>query len=247
MCSSLTVFGGRGRSVRLKRVWVCAALAILLRPAVSYAERIDFLASQGLRSTSSISGNDNGMVSAGEMVRDWIDPPPSGFANIFYSCVDLRNIVRDPQTVSIRSTDDSTGGLAGGMARAGWLFDRWAADIHASGSGVMAAGLQAAIWETLYDSPTNTATDINNSLLGGSFRLNTNGVVRTYAAHYLGSLVDGSGYHSESAIWLNTTHGQDQVTQRASEPSTLLLLGTAMLLMAGRLRRPKSKPNQPTT
>lgn len=46
---------------------------------------------------------------------------------------------------------------------------------------------------------------------------------------------------SGSGVWLDSAPGQHQLTRLVSEPSTLLLLGTALLIAAGRLRRPKSK------
>lgn len=206
----------------VKSVFVCTALAVLLLPAVNYAERIDFLTSQELRSTLSVSETRNGTAGAGEKVGDRIDPTPSGFANTFYAySVDLLNIVRTP--------------------RATRLFDE-VADNNASNT--ITANLQGRIWETLYDSPTDGATTVYTSLIDGGFRLNSTEDPRTYEAR-LGSLVDGSS--TGSAARLDTSLSQDRLTQRVSEPSTLLLLGTAMLLMAGRLRRPKSKPNPPTT
>jgi hypothetical protein len=215
-----------------------AALVSLIAPAASRADEIDFIRNQGLRANVSIdlSGvHDNLVVSAGELVWDWMTPTPDGFADVFYTyCIDLLNIVRDPQTVSVRSTTEYSNPMTAvdGINRAAYLFNRHAADVHLSGSATLAAALQVAIWETLYDGDTNLGS--------GNFVLNTTGAVRMAASGYLASLFEASGAsYSSAATWLDAIGGQDQIMGSVSEPSTLLLLGTAMLFAAGRLRKPK--------
>ena len=54
------------------------------------------------------------------------------------------------------------------------------------------------------------------------------------------SLRSGEGYHTSVAAVLITQHGQDQMTSRVSEPSSLLLLGAVLTLVARRARRVQS-------
>jgi hypothetical protein len=51
------------------------------------------------------------------------------------------------------------------------------------------------------------------------------------------SLHSGDGYHTSVAAVLVTQHGQGPVTSRVSEPSSLLLLGAGLTLVARRARR----------
>ena len=51
------------------------------------------------------------------------------------------------------------------------------------------------------------------------------------------SLHSGEGYHASVAAVLVTQHGQDQITSRVSEPSSLLLLGAVLTLVARRARQ----------
>lgn len=232
--------------MRLKQIAACVFVAVVMAPSVSQADDIDFIPNQGLRSNVSISLSgvySNLLVGAGELVWDWITPTPTGFTDIFYSyCVDLLYVLNDPQTVTRRSTTEyhNAGTVDGGIGSAAYLFNANAAAIHASGNATLAAGLQVAIWELLYDN--------NSDLSAGSFVLNTTGAIRTAANGYLATLFDGSGgRYSASATWLDTLNGQDQMTFGVSEPSTLLLLGTAMLIAASRLRRPRAKARQLAT
>ncbi|HEY7497026.1 MAG TPA: PEP-CTERM sorting domain-containing protein [Vicinamibacterales bacterium] len=166
------------------------------------------------------------IVSAGELNWTWLNGTPAGYATNFFSyCVDAVNVLRDPQVVDVRGTADM--GSAG--AKVAWLFNTFADEVRASGSGVRAAALQVAIWEALYDA--------SNSLTGGTFRLNTTGAVRTQAASYLSQLYS-SNYTNARTTWLDTARGQDQITRQAvPEPATLLLMGCAGLLFARQRRR----------
>jgi hypothetical protein len=203
---------------------VCAGLA--LSPAPASAEIIDFTGMGRYAAVSVNMAGSNMSVYAGEITWSFVGAAPEGFAQTFYSyCVDLLNVLRDFQTVTVSSTDESG---SDGLAKAAWLFNTFASTIHTSGTGAEAAGLQVAIWEALYDSA--------NSLSGGIFRLNTTGAVQTAANNYLSALYANGSYHTGTATWLDTRYGQDQITARVSEPSTLLMLGAALLAAAGRLR-----------
>jgi len=209
---------------------VSLAAALVLSPAVAGAEIIDFTG-MGRRSTVSVAGVYTGTVYAGELNWTWIGAAPEGFAQTFYTyCVDLLNLVVDPQTVVVGSSSSQPGAGAG---RAAWLFNMYAPSVRASGTNTQAAALQVAIWEALYDS--------SGDLGLGNFRLTTTGAIRDQANAYLASLYYAPGaYHTSVATWLDTARGQDQITARVSEPPTLLLFGLSLLLFAGRLRRPAS-------
>jgi PEP-CTERM motif len=211
-------------------VSVCFALVVVLgiaRPA--RAETIDF---RGLglhvANLSITVGSATGSISAGELNWAWMYGTPAGYATNFFSyCVDAVSALRDPQVVDIRSTSDMASSTAG--AKVAWLFNRFADEVRATGSNVRAAALQVAIWEAVYDT--------SNSLTGGSFRLNTTGAVRSQAASYLSQLYS-SDYTNARATWLDTSRGQDQITRQAiPEPSTLLLVGCASVLLARRRRK----------
>jgi len=213
---------------------VILGLATLL-PSTANAALIDFQG-VGHASTVSISGVRNGTFSAGELNWVWIGTAPEGFASSFYSyCVDVSQNLRDPQDVTVRSSDGFSNGVAGGGSKAAWLFNEYAAGIRSSvgtTANIMAAALQVAIWEATYD----TARD----LAGGNFVLNTTGTIRTYANTYLQELYSAgaASWTSASATVLEARSGQDQITAHVSEPSSLLLMGVAFLVFANRLRRP---------
>ena len=217
-----------------------AALLLTLAcvPSAAYANQIDF-SRVGHGATVSISGIRTGVFTAGELEWQWVGTAPAGFAQSFYSyCVDVTQNLADPQEVTPRSSDGFTNGVAGGGSKAAWLVNTYAADIRANtNSGlanVQAAALQIAIWEAMYDTAQN--------LSGGSFILNTNGDIRTQANAYLTALygAGNGGYFTSTATILETISpnpGQDQIVARVSEPSTLLLMGVALIVFAKRTRR----------
>jgi hypothetical protein len=65
------------------------------------------------------------------------------------------NELLDPQQVTVDSTNSLTTPAADGAAKAAWLFNTFAAGIHAGGTGIQAAALQVAIWEAIYDGTAN--------------------------------------------------------------------------------------------
>ena len=173
-------------------------------------------------------------MAAGELNWRWLYGTPDGFKQDFFSyCVDALNYLRDPQTVSIDTTENLA--LSGGNrpaatnagARVAWLFNTFAESVHASGSGIAAAALQVAIWEALYDGSSG-------DLAGGNFRLNTTGTVRTQAGTFLSAL-QGSNYSTANATWLNTSYGQDQITHGVPETVSMLMLGMGLLAYRRRL------------
>ena len=214
------------------------AAALLITASSASAEVIDFT---GLGKSAAISATlTQGTttyvrnVSAGELNWSWIGATPEGFATSFYSyCIDLVNYLVDPQTVTVGSSEGFTNGVVDGGAKAAWLFNTFAAGIHAAGTGIQAAALQIAIWEAMYDR--------TGSLTDGDFRLATTGAIATQATAYLNALYSGGSYPTSVAAVLDTQRGQDQVTSRVSEPSTLLLLGAGLALVARRARKLQSR------
>lgn len=214
--------------------------SVMLLPSTALADTIDFK-NVGHASTVSISGVRNGTFAAGELNWAWIGTAPEGFASSFYSyCVDVTQNLQDPQNVTVRSSTGFTNSSdPNGGAKAAWLFNEYAAGIRSSvdaSANTMAAALQVAIWEAMYDSTYNST-----SLQSGNFVLNntTDSQIRGYANTYLTALyAAGVGaWNATAATVLDTTYGQDQITKRVSEPSTLLLMGVAFLVFANRVRR----------
>jgi hypothetical protein len=173
---------------------------------------------------------------AGELNWSWLSATPEGFVKDFYSyCVDATQYLRDPQYVTVRSTDSFSAGSANSGAKVSWLFNSYASTVHTSGTNTQAAALQLAIWEALYDSDQN--------LSAGAFRATASGAILTQAQTYLTALYSSS-YLGSRATLLDVDgnnpdparRGQDQITHRVPEPSTLMLMGLASLALIRRRR-----------
>jgi hypothetical protein len=93
----------------------------------------------------------------------------------------------------------------------------------------MAAGLQLAIWNVLYDNDYRASE--------GAFRSSTSSA--TYFADKFLADLSNQKLPFGSALFLNSqpgTRGQDQVTYSTPEPGTLLLLGVGAAALAVRRR-----------
>jgi hypothetical protein len=211
------------------RKLVLAAVAALLVPAATQAASLDFTG-VGKAEVVTLYGVRNVTAYAGELDWTWLTGQPAGTPTSFYSyCVDVLNNETDPQNVTVRLTNDASAPAA--LTKAAWLFNTFAPAIHATGSNAMAAGLQLAIWEVLYDSTYNLGS--------GAFYVSASAQALSYGTQYLTALTNaGPGYSTAVAMWLDAERGagQDQITS-VPEPATLLLLGGGAALLGIRRRR----------
>ena len=148
--------------------------------------------------------------------------------------------------VNVRSTDGlATDGMtttAGAAQKAVWLFNTYASAAHASSTGALAAGLQLAIWDALYDDGRRLEFDPTLGSVSNRFYVTVaSNEAKTAGQDYLNALnAPGTNYiGATSALWLDVAsgQGQDQITRVVAEPGSLMLLGAGLAGLAAPRRR----------
>lgn len=162
----------------------------------------------GLGKSVTLSGAYNGSVFAGQLHFS-----DAKFGNLTTYCVDLFNQIRTGMTYPVVLKDSTT--AESGYKRAGNIV---AAAAGQAKSADAAAGLQLAVWKTLYDGgSTNWST--------GKVRVQASGSVMNYANKFLcysSQLGKANFYQTTTCV------GQSQMGA-VPEPGSMIAMGMAAL------------------
>ena len=135
-------------------------------------------------------------------------------------CVDFFNDARHTQTVTVSNdisndltSKTSIGTTAGAGGRAAWLVNTYASE--ASTNNDKAAGLQIAVWNTMY--------------AAGAFSVSAPLNAMNWAATYLGTL----GNNTATGMYFDAAPGAGQDQIATPEPASILLLAIGMSMALG--------------
>ena len=156
---------------------------------------------------------------AGEI--DWLLTSPTGFTQSLVTyCVDLFNDALHTQTVTMSNdikndltSTTSIGTTPGAGGRAAWLVNTYASE--ASTNNDKAAGLQIAVWNTMY--------------AAGGFSISAPLTAMNWATTYLGTL----GTNTSTGIYFDAAPGAGQDQIATPEPASILLLLIGMTMALG--------------
>ena len=155
---------------------ITLAFVLCLAPSLARAATIDFT-SLGRAEVVSIGGVRTITAWAGELNWAWLNGQPEGATSTFFSyCVDVLSNETDTQGVTVVAVNSLASPT---LKKAAWLFNTYADTVHATAGAAgnaMAAGLQLAIWEVMYDNTYNLAS--------GSFYASASGAALSYGNSY---------------------------------------------------------------
>ena len=151
----------------------------------------------------------------------------TGFTQSFVTyCVDFFNDALHTQTVTVKddiqndlTSATAIGTTAGAGGRAAWLVNTYASE--ASTDNHKAAGLQIAVWNTMY--------------AAGAFSVSAPLTAMNWAATYLGTL----GSNTATGIYFDAAPGAGQDQIATPEPASILLLAMGMCMALGYAYRVK--------
>ncbi len=176
---------------------------------------------------------------AGEIAFGWTGATPSGFPSTFKGfCCELEQGLLTNTTVQILNTDSLTrrGNVPYTGSMAAWLYNKYEPTINNNADG---AGLQIAIWKSLYDNDFDLST--------GYFKVFTADAATLSAANrFLADLKASQG--SSIATWFlgigDSVNGQDVIGPYSSsfgypapEPGLISLLACASLSGVALIRK----------